>query len=480
MNITMAKAIFVTIAVLAASLDSGNAALTRTKESSVSQEHELLIHRRKLGKSGKGSKGVMMYYPPPPAHPDLHQHGYHPHRPGKSGKSTSKSGKAYLVGELVGWAGTDGHDDDDDDEVSSDDGFKWMGSGSADESESMPSADAMEEVVETEEVEDASDDENHWWAGVEYSGKSGKGSKTGTPGIEGQWWSGDESGADEEEEGDDNGHWWTGVEHLGKSGKGSKSATEGKASKGHKSGKGHVIVEHWGSWPPSPAPTPCGKGGKECPEKPDWLEETAAPTPCGKAGKECPPPVPAPKPGQTLPPICDTVPCSINGVPVSPPTPPVTPALTLPPICNTIPCSINGVNVSPMTPAAPPVTEPDAIDNVTDVPPPTPPAMPKVPAAKPGFLAPITVAPSAPSESGYPTWSPSLAPTPTIQTLTTSGNWFQTGKAYEVDSYTRARMGDLKDVSFSKQEVTSGGNMRSLTQLASSLGMAILVLRLVW
>jgi hypothetical protein len=72
-------------------------------------------------------------------------------------------------------------------------------------------------------------------------------------------------------------------------------------------------------------------------------------------------------------------------------------------------------------------------------------------------------------------------PTTGIEYLTESASWFQTGKAYEVDSYTRARMGDQKNdigFSFAKQEDTSGSR-RLTSSLFAGFGMLILLLQVV-
>lgn len=68
-------------------------------------------------------------------------------------------------------------------------------------------------------------------------------------------------------------------------------------------------------------------------------------------------------------------------------------------------------------------------------------------------------------------------PTSDIQYLTESASWFQTGKAYEVDSYTRARMGDQNDIefAFAKQEETSSSR-RLLLDVVSFLGTLIITM----
>jgi hypothetical protein len=425
-TIKMLKSI-VTIAILAATLGP-----TTLAEQNAS--NELLVHR-KLGKSGKAM-----------VHPDLHQHGYHPHHEGKSGKSEfgGKSGKAVMeIGHV--WAGSSDADDDDE----ADDGYKWGGD---DGGHNMTSADVMDDVeMQVNLVLEPPMEEVHH---------------------------DDHSSGDEDDDDDD---WWSGHEHFGKSGKGSKGskgATFGKAGKAAgKAGKSSYDMHHWGSWWSG------DESDMPSPEKPGWLQSeipSPAPTPCGKAGKECgppPAPAPAPKPKQTLPPVCLVIPCSINGVLVSPTdvTSGSEPTVTEPPVPSPIgtltttpPVEDASVESIITTPPAGTSSNPTVVD-VIGVPPPTP--------STPKALVPITVAPSAPSESGYPTWMPTDMPTSDIQYLTESASWFQTGKAYEVDSYTRARMGDQNDIefAFAKQEETSSSR-RLLLDVVSFLGTLIITM----
>ncbi|KAL3803512.1 hypothetical protein HJC23_014060 [Cyclotella cryptica] len=458
----MTKALLITIASLAAALESGHLALAKTNELRNTPANELLVFRRNLGKSDKAGHHIVP--PPPPM--------------GKSGKG-AKHGAIPPPNLNSGWTGSDGDDDD----FSQDDGYEWVGSGSDDDGNAA-SGDGNPSM-------DDDDDDDHSSSWVDDGHNfvpSGKGSKEQS--MPEQWnsqWSGGSNDDDDHQS-------WSGDDHHHtKSGKGHKSAKVGKAGKSMKAGKGSHITENWrgwGSWPvpistvPSPVPTPCGEGGKDCSEKPGWLPEspTMAPTPCGKAGKECPTPIPPPGPKpsplpQTLPPICNTIPCSINGVPVTPTTssgdtsgstatePPVPAPIgmigltTNPPVEPTVEGIIsqppNGASGNP------------TVSDVIGAPPPVPPTP----------LVPITVAPTAPTESKSPTFYPTMAPTTTIQTLTTSGTWFQTGKAYEVDSYTRARMGDQNDIgfSFAKQEVTAGSRRLS-PLIVSSVGMMAMLL----
>ena len=426
---------------LAATLDSSAFGILNGEHA-----NELRIHRN-LGKSGKGEsksgKAIV--------HPNLHHHGYHPHHIGKAGKADTggKSAKSFDMDHS--WTSV-GHDDH-----VGDDGYEWGGD---DDGHNMTSLDVMSSV-------DVLDDDGHnmtaadmddgWWSGHmhhDHHGKSGKGAK---------------------------------------SSKGHKSAKVGKSGKAHKSGKGHHHHHHyddmhwnWGSLDhthmPSPAPTPCGKAGKDCPEKPGWLESaipTPVPTPCGKAGKDCgPPPAPKPKPTpQTLPPICLTIPCSINGVLVSPTD--VTghasehDATTQPPVPSPIGTTLT---------THPPVDDSTAAIITT---PPAgaeePPVRDVVGPPTPTVLVPITVAPSAPSESSYPTWEPTFNPTSAIDYLSSeASSWFQTGKAYEVDSYTRARMGDENDIGFAFAKQEESSSSRPLfSGLISCIGMLIVLLQVV-
>lgn len=422
----------ISVAILAATLDSNALAKLNEKTS----RHELYI--RKLGKSGKSSdksgKAIV--------HPDLHHHGYHPHHIGKADKAETggKSSKGIHMDATWAVAG-------DDDHSAGDDGYEWTG----DDDDHMHNVTDSIDIVDDDHVHNVTDsmdmeDDDHINDDGHYHGKSGKGSKSS------------------------------------KVSKGSKSS-HGKADKAHKSGKGHHhyhhdddMHHHWGSWSvdgsdmPTPVPTPCGKAGKDCPEKPDWAE-SPAPTPCGKAGKECPEPAPKPTP-QTLPPICLTIPCSINGVLVSP-TDVISgsePAATQPPV----PSPIGALTTNPPVDGsmeaivtAPPEGSTDStVSDVIGVPPPTPPTV----------LVPITVAPSTPTESGYPTWAPSFMPTTDIHFLTESANWFQTGKAYEVNSYTRSRVGDQDTgFAFAKQADTSGCR-RLVSSLIGGFGMLVVML----
>jgi hypothetical protein len=432
----MMKAL-VSIAVLAATLDSS--ALANLNDKAASRK-ELYI--RRLGKSGKEGKAEV--------HPDLHHHGYHPHHIGKSGKAETggKSAKGAVAVDH-GWAAVGDDDDDDDDHSVGDDGYKWSGDGNTTSMDVSDVEDVAMHPIE-EEVHHHHDD--------------------------------DDDSADDDDDGDDD-DWWADDGHYGKSGKGAKgskgakSAKGGKSGKAVKSGKGvHYYDDgmhhHWGSWsadhshmPSSDIPSP-------------------APTPCGKAGKDCPIPAPKPTPPQTLPPICLTIPCSINGVLVSPTdvTSGSKPATTQPPV----PSPIGTVTTNPPVEGSveaivttPPEGSTDpTVSDVIGVPPPPPPTAPTPPTA----LVPITVAPSTPTQSGYPTWAPSFMPTTSIDFLTESASWFQTGKAYEVDSYTRARMGDQKNdigFSFAKQEDTSGSIRRLTSSIVSGFGMLILLFQVV-
>lgn len=402
---TMMKA-FVSIAILAAALDS--IALAKPNDHSRAE-----LYIRKLGKSGKSSdksgKAVV--------HPNLHHnHGYHPHHIGKADKGETGGKSAKGIHMDPGWAAVG-----DDDHSAGDDGYEW-----SDVDHNATSS--IDVHYEDDDHSAADDDDDAWWADDgHYHGKSGKGAK---------------------------------------SSKGGKSAKVGKSDKAHKSSKGmhHHDDDNWGGWShdhtdmPSPVPTPCGKAGKDCPEKPDWME-SPAPTPCGKAGKECPEPAPKPAP-QTLPPICLTIPCSINGVLVSPTDVISGSELTTQP---PVPSPIGTLTTKP------PIAGGTDPTDVIGVPPPTPPTA----------LVPITVAPSTPTESGYPTWVPTSVPTTDIHFLTESANWFQTGKAYEVDSYTRARMGDLETgFAFAKTEDTSGSR-RLVSSLIGGFGMLIVLLQVV-
>lgn len=460
----MTKALLITMAILAVALDSSHVALANKSELPSTPANELFIFRRKLGKSGKA--GHIIVPPPPPM--------------GKSGKG-AKHGAIPPPHLNSGWTGSDGDDDD----FSHDDGYEWVGSGGDDNGNKI-SGDVQPSIDD----DDDDDDNNSSWMDDGHtflpSGKS-----SNLPPISEQWasqWSGDSHGND-----DDDHHSWSGNQHPTKSGKGFKSAKVGKAGKSMKAGKGSHMTEHWGGWGslpipvssmPSPVPTACEKGGKDCAEKPGWLPEspTIAPTPCGKAGKGCPSPIPPPGPipsplPQTLPPICNTIPCSINGVPVSPTASSGGASgstVTEPPV----PAPIGMVGLTTNSPTDPIVAgiishppngasgNPTASD-VIGAPPPVPPTP----------LVPITIAPTAPTESKTPTYYPTTMPTTTIQTLTTSGTWFQTGKAYEVDSYTRARMGDQNDIgfSFAKQEITAGSR-QLLPWVVSSFGMIAILL----
>ena len=358
----------ISFAILAAATMDSTTLVKSIEESATRPD---LLIQRKLGKSGKGGKAIV--------HPDLHHHGYHPHHTGKAGKGETdgKSSKGAI--EYHGETNPDADDD-----LLGDDGYEWSG-------------DDLEQ-------NDVQHDDDHWSSGDEPHD--------------------DHSVAD-------NDHWWSDDgHHHGKSGKAhgehdSKSDKGSKGSKmsksGEKSGKAnsekghHHVHNHWGTVMPSPAPTPCGKAGKDCGLKPQ-------PTPL------------------TLPPVCLTIPCSVNGVIVSP-------------------TDFKGVSA-----AEPPVPSPIGASTSDTT-----------------ALVPITVAPSAPSEPGYPTWMPTSIPTTDIHFLTESANWFQTGKAYEVDSYTRARMGDdANNIGFAfATQADSSDSERLMSGVFASLGMLIVVWRMI-
>ena len=438
-----------------------------------SSNHVTSSSRRNLdsksGKSEKSGKGVY--------HPDLHHHGYHPHHNGgkadkvsgygKSGKGEySKSAKgAYIM----------------DDDHSHDDGYHWSGDDDDhhthdDDDHTHISEDGQyDDDILNIIVGDDGHDDGHWWGGtnddnmthmddddMHYYGKSAKDHKSS----------------------------------KSHGSKGHKSA-KAKSDKAHKSGKGHHHGHQWhahhpdehghqwyahhpdashdhddGWWSdhthmPSPAPTPCGKAGKDCPEE----IETPAPTiNCGKAGKDCPP-KPAPKP-QTLPPVCLTIPCSINGVPVSPTDFMTEQHSTEPPV----PSPIGSISMLTTDPPVNSVTT-SATEYVTTE---------RTGGDElPTELVPVTVAPSTPTETKYPTFVPSYSPTTSIQYLTSeSSSWFQTGKAYEVDAYTRARMGDTQEAAFafatSSEEDNSSSSVDNSRRLLSGLISCVGVLIGLW
>ena len=253
-------------------------------------------------------------------------------------------------------------------------------------------------------------------------------------------------------------------QHSGKSGKGSKSGSKsGKGSKQMKSGKSgghhHDDDYHSGSGDnhshmPTVMPTPCGKAGKDC----DIIVPTMAPTPCGKAGKECEdtddslPIIP------TEPPIISTIPPGVTGTTELPDMPTLPPVMaTSPPVDDTVPPPIV---TPPVTPPSVPATSPPVIET-------TPPVT--------STLVPITVAPTAPTDSETPTWSPTMMPTTTIDGLTTKGTWFESGgKSFFADELEYAReKKDPNDIGFAFAERADGVGENSSSR-QSSINVAML------
>ena len=392
------------------------AILATTSASQESHNTKNLLNRdlgnfsRRVSKAGKAGA--------PPAH-----HGHHGHHSapapahldksgkmsGKAGKTSGKSGKAVEHLPIVA--------PEDDDNHAHDDGYHYE---AGDDDNVMSVGMNLTEEVESRSGDGHYDDDDDDWTG--------------------------------------DGH-----HHAGKSGKGHKSAKSAKTAKSGKTGgKGSKSQDHddgWHSddhddgwqpgWHPTPAPTPCGKAGKECEPKVSLffiLHEHELNSTMNLTQLS----VLAPK---TLPPVCGVVPCSIDGVVVSPPTMGGAGMITQPPQATPI------VGIITQPPQTAPVGMPSPA-----VPPPTP-------------MVPITVAPVDSAESGYPTWTPTSTPTSTIQSLSTSGSWFQTGKAYEVDSYTRARQHDEQmGFSFAQKGDTSGSESfrrLSLVGVYGVMGIAI-------
>ena len=174
--------------------------------------------------------------------------------------------------------------------------------------------------------------------------------------------------------------------------------------------------------------------------------------PCGtKAGKDCPPGTLMP-----IPPI-EWVPSAppkpIDGAPV--PSPPTDGLLTMAPT----PCIGDCASLPPIQVVSP-TTAPPAMASSTLPPSAVAPPTTDSSSSPPAGLIPITVSPV--SEAPFPTYSPTGMPSTTIQSLTkelhpptsttssstsldgvtTSGTWFQTGKSYdtEVTEYARSRV----------------------------------------
>ena len=307
-------------------------------------------------------------------------------------------------------------------------------------------------------------------------------------------WSGDNHGDDDDDDGhpddDDHQFGWLDDGHNvhDKSGKGHKSMKGGKSGKGHKSSKTapkskggksrhhqtHPPHSWWGGsksptvlepLSPTVAPTPCGKAGKDCPTETNppasFPEPTAAPTPCGKAGKLC----------ETKPPAIPSVPPTMS--PVSSLLPPTMPPYLSPP-ATPAPSAQAQLPVPQPVVTVPPILPSPTIPPVTSLP---PPIMPPV------TMPPITVSPvSSPGKtdptysplSAWPTYNPTV---PTIESLTTSGSWFQSGKAYTIEtSYTR-RKNDPNDIGFSFiQEDVANSSIRLSVQQLQFFGVMSLIL----
>lgn len=437
------------------------------------------------GKSGKSSGGGSWHSPP---HEHAGHHYLH-HNPMSKVQKEESGGKVHNEdppsGGSKGGKDYDDHIMNEEEMIEGDDGYSWH--------------DEVNMDAVPDEIYD--DDDDDWYPG--YGGKGGKtggksakasGGKSGKMIKDDDYW----HGGPPYDEGDDDGDDWHGEppsydddDHLsynqeydhykheyyhhydGKAGKGSKSHSKtgkgSKSSKLMKGGKSHG--HHDDAWygddgygnddddawfgsdqthEPTLTPTPCGKAGKECDSPEEPMLPTPAPTPCGKTGKECETPeepmLPTPAPtlcgkagkgcGEST-----SAPTGVGVIPTNPTQPPI--ESTLPPLPTTTPPAAT----SPPVVATDPTMSPSSmiggiITTLPTVPAPTPDTPPPVVST----LIPITVAPTVPTATDYPTWSPTDVPTSTIEGLTSEGTWFSGGKkAYKIDEadYKRERTSDI-------------------------------------